>query len=88
MDSAGHTSGRTNRKSKFHICINYKHRTASYRGIFSQPGTNFYLLPDQIGVLNPILILAFIPLFEVVVYPAFAKVGLLKKYKFVFSAVF
>ena len=36
------------------------------------------VLPDQIQVANPIMILAFIPLFEYGVYPAFNKFGLLK----------
>jgi len=36
------------------------------------------VLPDQIQVANPVMILAFIPLFEYGVYPAFNKFGLLK----------
>lgn len=35
--------------------------------------------PDQMQVVNPILILAFIPLFETVVYPVLYKFNLLKK---------
>lgn len=35
--------------------------------------------PDQMQVINPFLILLFIPLFETVIYPLLAKVGLLKK---------
>ncbi|KAJ8937546.1 hypothetical protein NQ318_002763 [Aromia moschata] len=39
----------------------------------------FYtILPDQMQVINPLLILAFIPLFSYVVYPAFAKCNFLK----------
>ena len=36
------------------------------------------VLPDQIQVANPVMILAFIPLFEYGIYPAFNKFGLLK----------
>ncbi|KAG1683561.1 Solute carrier family 15 member 1 [Nymphon striatum] len=43
------------------------------------PGTSYYILPDQMGTINPILILLFIPLFEYVIYPVFQKIGLLKK---------
>ncbi|KAL0280095.1 UNVERIFIED_CONTAM: hypothetical protein PYX00_001486 [Menopon gallinae] len=35
--------------------------------------------PDQMQVVNPVLILAFIPIFESVVYPVFGKFGLLKR---------
>lgn len=39
----------------------------------------FYtILPDQMQVVNPLLILAFIPLFTYGVYPLFAKFNLLK----------
>lgn len=38
----------------------------------------FYtILPDQMQVVNPVLILLFIPIFEVTVYPLFAKCNLL-----------
>jgi dipeptide/tripeptide permease len=33
----------------------------------------FYILPDQIQVLNPALILLMIPIFEFLVYPVFNK---------------
>ena len=36
--------------------------------------------PDQMQALNPILMLASIPIFETVVYPLFEKCNLLKKY--------
>lgn len=35
--------------------------------------------PDQMQVLNPFLILAFIPIFDQGIYPALDKIGLLKK---------
>jgi solute carrier family 15 oligopeptide transporter 1 len=39
----------------------------------------FYtILPDQMQVINPLLILIFIPLFTYVIYPAFAKCNFLK----------
>ncbi|KAK9877999.1 hypothetical protein WA026_020212 [Henosepilachna vigintioctopunctata] len=39
----------------------------------------FYtILPDQFQVVNPVLILAFIPLFNYIVYPLFQKVGLMR----------
>ncbi|XP_046387900.1 solute carrier family 15 member 2-like [Ischnura elegans] len=38
---------------------------------------SFTLAPDQMQVVNPLLILAFIPLFETVIYPLFAKCRLL-----------
>ncbi len=37
--------------------------------------------PDQMQALNPILILVFIPIFEIAVYPLFGKCRLLKKYQ-------
>ena len=37
------------------------------------------IYPDQIQVMNPILILILLPLFDRVVYPIFAKCNLLKK---------
>lgn len=40
----------------------------------------FYtILPDQMQVINPLLILLFIPLFTYVVYPGLAKINFLKK---------
>ena len=39
----------------------------------------FAIQPDQMQALNPILILVFIPIFETVVYPLFAKCHLLKR---------
>jgi len=35
--------------------------------------------PDQVQVLNPALILIFIPLFDNLIYPLLAKCNLLKK---------
>ena len=35
------------------------------------------ILPDQLMVLNPILILALVPTFDALIYPLFAKCGLL-----------
>lgn len=37
------------------------------------------LKPDQMQVLNPLMVLFFIPLFDRVLYPALAKCHLLKK---------
>ncbi|KAL3275456.1 hypothetical protein HHI36_020216 [Cryptolaemus montrouzieri] len=39
----------------------------------------FYtILPDQFQVVNPLLIMAFIPIFQYGIYPAFGKIGLFK----------
>lgn len=38
---------------------------------------SFLLEPDQMQVVNPLLILAFVPLFEVCIYPLFAKIHLI-----------
>lgn len=35
---------------------------------------SFLMQPDQMQVVNPLLILAFIPLFEACIYPLFAKI--------------
>lgn len=35
--------------------------------------------PDQMQALNPILILVFIPIFEIIIYPLFAKCHLFKR---------
>jgi solute carrier family 15 (oligopeptide transporter), member 1 len=37
---------------------------------------NFTLKPDQMQVVNPLLILLFVPLFDYVLYPLLAKVGI------------
>jgi solute carrier family 15 (oligopeptide transporter), member 1 len=37
---------------------------------------NFTLKPDQMQVVNPLLILIFIPLFDYCVYPLLAKIGI------------
>lgn len=37
------------------------------------------LKPDQMQVLNPFLILAFIPLFDTVIYPTLSRCGILRK---------
>ena len=37
------------------------------------------ILPDQMQSLNPIFILLFIPLFEIIIYPLFAKLHLFRK---------
>ncbi|XP_017755205.1 PREDICTED: solute carrier family 15 member 1-like isoform X1 [Eufriesea mexicana] len=37
---------------------------------------SFLLQPDQMQVLNPLLVLAFIPLFETCLYPLMGKIGL------------
>jgi solute carrier family 15 oligopeptide transporter 1 len=39
----------------------------------------YSLKPDQVQVVNPILIIAMIPLFEYVIYPLLAKLNLLKR---------
>lgn len=38
---------------------------------------NYLMEPDQLQVINPLLILAFIPLFESCIYPLFAKIHLI-----------
>lgn len=35
------------------------------------------IFPDQMGIVNPLLILALVPVFESVIYPCFRKCGLL-----------
>lgn len=35
----------------------------------------FTIKPDQMQVVNPVLILAFIPLFELFIYPALKTIG-------------
>ncbi|KZC04674.1 Peptide transporter family 1 [Dufourea novaeangliae] len=37
---------------------------------------DYLLYPDQMMVVNPLLVLAFIPLFETCIYPLLAKIGL------------
>jgi solute carrier family 15 (oligopeptide transporter), member 1 len=37
---------------------------------------SFTLKPDQMQVVNPLLILLFVPLFDYVLYPLLAKVGI------------
>lgn len=39
----------------------------------------YFIKPDQMQVVNPVLILLFIPLFETVVYPVCAKCNFLKR---------
>lgn len=36
------------------------------------------ILPEQMHIVNPVLVLAFIPLFELVVYPVLAKFRLIR----------
>lgn len=38
----------------------------------------FTILPEQMHIVNPVLILAFIPLFELIVYPVLAKFRLIR----------
>ncbi|XP_014488865.1 PREDICTED: peptide transporter family 1-like isoform X2 [Dinoponera quadriceps] len=38
---------------------------------------SFLMEPDQMQVVNPLLILAFVPLFEICIYPLFAKIHLI-----------
>lgn len=40
---------------------------------------SFGIKPDQMQVVNPILVLLFIPVFDRIVYPLLGKCGLLKK---------
>lgn len=42
-------------------------------------GGKFVLQPDQMGVANPLILLAVIPLFEVFIYPCLGRCNLLKK---------
>lgn len=39
---------------------------------------NWTMKPDQMQVMNPLLVLFFIPIFETVVYPTIAKIGIRK----------
>jgi len=39
---------------------------------------NWTMKPDQMQVMNPLLVLLFIPVFETVVYPLIAKIGIKK----------
>ncbi|XP_046663952.1 peptide transporter family 1-like [Homalodisca vitripennis] len=39
---------------------------------------SFTIMPDQMQVVNPVLIMAFIPLFELVIYPLLAKLRLIR----------
>jgi solute carrier family 15 oligopeptide transporter 1 len=39
----------------------------------------FVIKPDQMQVINPVLVLLLIPLFDQVIYPILAKFNLLKK---------
>ncbi|XP_025198526.1 peptide transporter family 1 isoform X2 [Melanaphis sacchari] len=39
---------------------------------------NWTMKPDQMQVMNPLLVLLFIPLFETIVYPLLAKIGIKK----------
>ena len=41
--------------------------------------SSYYIEPDQIGVANPLLLLASIPLFQLVIYPTLARCNLLEK---------
>ena len=41
-----------------------------------QGGDSFKMRPDQIQILNPVMILLFLPLFSKVVYPLFEKCGI------------
>lgn len=40
------------------------------------PGADIILKPDQMQVLNPLLVLIFIPLFDLCIYPVLAKFGI------------
>ena len=40
---------------------------------------SFTVKPDQLQVVNPLLVLILIPVFQFAIYPALAKVGLLTK---------
>lgn len=39
---------------------------------------NWTMKPDQMQVMNPLLVLLFIPFFETAVYPILAKIGIKK----------
>lgn len=39
----------------------------------------FVILPDQVSSLNPIFIIIFIPIFETIIYPLFARCNIFKK---------
>uniref|UniRef100_A0A914CLT5 Peptide transporter family 1 n=1 Tax=Acrobeloides nanus TaxID=290746 RepID=A0A914CLT5_9BILA len=42
----------------------------------AQLTSGFALLPDQMATLNAILIMLFIPLFQIIIYPGFEKMGI------------
>ena len=42
----------------------------------AQITSGFALLPDQMGTLNAILIMAFIPIFQIIIYPAVEWCGI------------
>lgn len=51
----------------------------TFQAVRMDGNIGFYtILPDQMQVINPFLILGFIPLFSYVVYPMFAKCNFLK----------
>ena len=41
-----------------------------------QGGDAFKVLPDQVQIMNPIMILLFLPLFQKIIYPAFEWCGI------------
>ena len=41
-----------------------------------QGGDTFKVLPDQVQIMNPIMILLFLPLFQKIIYPAFEWCGI------------
>lgn len=43
------------------------------------PNRQFVLQPDQMGVANPLILLAMIPIFELYIYPCFGRCRLMKK---------
>nr|XP_018908150.1 PREDICTED: peptide transporter family 1-like [Bemisia tabaci] len=46
-------------------------------------GNWFVIKPDQLGTLNPLLCILFIPLFQWCVYPALAKIGIKRPLQFI-----
>ncbi|CAB4056731.1 SLC15A1 [Lepeophtheirus salmonis] len=78
-------------KSLFNVCVIFL-PFPIFWAIFDQQGSRwifqatrmngdvygFQILPDQMQVINPILILIFIPLFDYVIYPIFDKFKILR----------
>ncbi|XP_044758096.1 peptide transporter family 1-like isoform X2 [Coccinella septempunctata] len=51
----------------------------TFQAVRMDGNIGFYtILPDQFQLINPLLIMAFIPIFQYIVYPVFQKLGMLR----------